>query len=246
MHVALETAKGLASHPFTVAFGHYFYAWLHKLYREEDIVEQATGIAIEICEQQHFPFWQLASTALRNSSFERGAMDERVAEMRRAIAAYKEINGQLYGPELHGLLSMGLAATGRIDEALETIDEALRLVEKSQDRWWHPELHRLRGELMLRLPRDQVTAAEAAFNEALDIARAQQAKSWELRAAMSLAQLWCKAGKIGEGRSLLEGVYGWFTEGFETADLREAAALLATVKESESLQAQAARPETAT
>jgi len=96
MQVALETANSLARHPFTVAFGHYFYAWLHKLYREEETAEQATDVAIMICEEQRFPFWQLASTCLRGSTLvERGAADEGVLAMRQALASYQEIGGQL-------------------------------------------------------------------------------------------------------------------------------------------------------
>jgi len=233
MQHALETANSLARHPFTVAFGHYFYAWLHKLYREEEIVEQATDVAIKICEEQRFPFWQLASTCLRGSTLvERGAAEEGVLTIRQALASYQEIGGQLYSPELHGLLGVALAKTGRVEEAAATLAEGLRLVETTQDRWWHAELHRLHGELTLGLPGDQTAAAEAAFEEALAVARAQQAKSWELRAAMSLSRLWHGAGKTAEARKLLGDVHGWFTEGFDTADLREAAALLAELKDS--------------
>ena len=233
MQHALETANSLARHPFTVAFGHYFYAWLHKLYREEETAEQATDVAIKICEEQRFPFWQLASACLRGSTLvERGAADEGVLAMRQSLASYQEIGAQLYSPELHGLLGVALAKTGRVEEAAATLAEALRLVETTQDRWWHAELHRLHGELTLGLPGDQTAAAEAAFEEALAVARAQQAKSWELRAAMSLSRLWHGAGKTTEARKLLGDVHGWFTEGFDTADLREAAALLAELKDS--------------
>jgi predicted ATPase len=124
-----------------------------------------------------------------------------------------------------------LAAAGRLDEALQTVDEALRLLEKSQDRWWHAELHRIRGELTLRLPGDHA-AAEQAFAEALEVARAQQARSWELRAAISLARLWHDAGKTAEAQKLLGDVHGWFRERFETADLRDAATLLAELEDS--------------
>jgi len=127
---------------------------------------------------------------------------------------------------------VALAKTGRVEEAAATLAEALRLVETTQDRWWHAELHRLHGELTLGLPGDQAAAAEAAFEEALAVARAKQAKSWELRAAMSLSRLWHGAGKTAEARKLLGDVHGWFSEGFATADLREAAALLAELKDS--------------
>jgi predicted ATPase len=227
MQHALDTAAGLASHPFTVAFGHYFDAWLHKLCRDDDRAEQATALAIGICEEQSFPFWQLASAALRGSAVaERGAASEGVAAMRESLAAYEAIGGALYGPELHGLLSLGLAQSGNVEAALRTVAEALRKAEQSQDRWWQAELHRIKGELTLSLPGDHGAEAEAAFTEAMALARVQQAKSWELRAATSLARLWRRQGRVAQARQLLGEVYGWFTEGFDTADLREATVLL--------------------
>jgi predicted ATPase len=228
MQHALDTAAGLASHPFTVAFGHYFDAWLHKLCRDDDRTEQATALAIGICEEQSFPFWQLASAALRGSAVaERGAAAEGVAAMRESLAAYEAIGGALYGPELHGLLGLGLAQSGDVEESLRTVAEALRKAEQSQDRWWQAELHRIKGELTLSLPGDHAAEAEAAFTEAIALARVQHAKSWELRAATSLARLWRRQEKTAQARQLLDEIHGWFTEGFDTADLRAATALMA-------------------
>jgi len=231
MEHALDTAKSLARHPFTVAFGHYFYAWFHKLCRNERVVEQATDVAIRICEEQRFPFWGLASASLRGSTLvERSAKAEDVEAMRQSLESYAGIGGQLYRPELQGLLGMAFARAGRPEEALQAVVDALKLVVESQDHWWEAELHRLKGELTLKLPGDQSAAAEMAFQEAIDIARAQQAKSWELRAATSLSSLWRGLGKTAEARRLLGDVYGWFGEGFDTADLRVAAALVADLK----------------
>jgi len=111
---------------------------------------------------------------------------------------------------------------------LQSIANALRKVEHSQDRWWLAELHRISGEL---LPGEQSGAAEDAFQEALSVARAQGAKSWELRAAMSLSRLWQRSGKVKEAQELLGNVLASFDEGLGTADLREAAALLAKLKD---------------
>jgi predicted ATPase len=133
---------------------------------------------------------------------------------------------EIYRPALHGLLSIGLARDGRIDEALQAIAEALRAVDQIQDRWWQAELHRLNGELTLLLPGGRPAAAEPAFEEALHIARSQLAKSWELRAAMSMARFWRDEGKRQQAHDLLAPVYGWFTEGLDTLDLKEAKALL--------------------
>ncbi len=228
MEHALATAKSLSNHPFSVAFGHYFYAWLRKLCRDEQGARDAADVAIKICDEQSFPFWGLASTALRGSTLiEPGAQADGVEAMRQSLASYAAIGGQLYGPELHGLLGTGLVLQGRPDEALDVINDALQMVAHSQDRWWQAELHRLKGELLLSQPGDQTGGAEAAFHDAIEIARAQQAKAWELRAATSLARLWRRQEKIASARTLLGEVYGWFSEGFDTADLRDAAALLA-------------------
>ena len=104
--------------------------------------------------------------------------------------------------------------------------EALAVAHNSGERYYEAELHRLKGELLLALPGEQDAEAEACFRRALDVARRQQAKSLELRAAMSLARLWQQQGKQAEARALLAPVYGWFTEGFDTADLQEAKTLL--------------------
>ena len=99
-------------------------------------------------------------------------------------------------------------------------------MDTTGERWYEPELYRLKGELLLAHAMGHDTEAETCFRQALDIARRQQAKSWELRAALSLSRLWQRQGKRDEARELLAEVYGWFTEGFDTADLQEAKALL--------------------
>ena len=98
--------------------------------------------------------------------------------------------------------------------------------DTTKERWWGAEINRIAGEIALRSPEADVAKAEAHFERALEVARQQQAKSWELRAAMSLARLWRSQGKVREARELLAPVYGWFTEGFDTRDLKEAKALL--------------------
>jgi predicted ATPase len=102
-------------------------------------------------------------------------------------------------------------------------------VETTKERWFEAEVHRIAGEVALMSPEQDATKAQAYFDCALTVARAQQAKSWELRAAMSLARLWRDQGKVQQARELLAPVYGWFTEGFDTHDLKEAKALLGTL-----------------
>ena len=115
---------------------------------------------------------------------------------------------------------------GHPEDGLQALAEAHTLVEQQEERWWEAEISRLRGVLLLRQPGTPQAEAETWLQRALDVARRQEAKSLELRAAMSLSRLWQQQGKRAEARALLAPVYGWFTEGFDTADLQEAKALL--------------------
>ena len=117
-------------------------------------------------------------------------------------------------------------ARGDVAPALGLIDDASRMIETYGERFYEADLHRLKGDLLLGLSADHQAEAETCFQQALAIARRQQTKSWELRAATSLARLWQQQGKRAEAHQLLAEVYGWFTEGFDTADLQEARALL--------------------
>ena len=121
---------------------------------------------------------------------------------------------------------MAYAELGQLDDARRSIDDAIDKVERSKEKWCEAEVHRIAGE-MIKSPQAEAAAkAEAYFERALAVARQQQAKSWELRAAMSMARLWRDQGKRDEARDLLAPVYGWFTEGFDTLDLKEVKGLL--------------------
>ena len=118
------------------------------------------------------------------------------------------------------------AHLGHTEDGLQVLAEAHTLVEQQEERWWEAEIHRLRGVLLLRQTETSQAEAETWLQRALDVARRQEAKALELRAAMSLARLWHEQGKSAEAHSLLAPLYGWFTEGHETADLQAARALL--------------------
>ena len=124
------------------------------------------------------------------------------------------------------LLAEAHGKVGKTEEGLTVLAEALATVDNTEERNWEAELHRCKGELLLMQQGQKVGEAEECFRKALDTARRQQAKSLELRAAMSLSRLWQQQGKQEEAYRLLEEIYGWFTEGFDTADLKEAKALL--------------------
>jgi predicted ATPase len=141
-------------------------------------------------------------------------------------AAYRSIGQRLFLPWYLSTMARAHADVDQFDSAWRCIDEAMTAVEATKERWCEADIHRTAGELALRSPEPKATQAEARFERALSVAREQQAKSWELRAAMSLARLWRDQAKRNEARDLLAPIYGWFTEGFDTFDLKEAKTLL--------------------
>ena len=144
--------------------------------------------------------------------------------MREGLEEQRSLGVRCYLPGVLCCLAEAQARAGQPEEGLATLAEALALVEETDERHYEAEIRRLRAELLLM--QGDEAGAEASFQEAIEVARRQRAKSWELRAAVSLCRLWQKQGRIGEGRHLLAEIYGWFTEGLDTADLQEAEALL--------------------
>jgi predicted ATPase len=155
-----------------------------------------------------------------------GRQAEGVAQIRQAFAAYPHMEPGLFRSYFLGLLAEGYGEAGQPEAGLRAVAEALTLVATTEVRWWEAELHRLQGALLLQLPIPDATQAEACFRQAVDVARGQQAKSLELRAAMSLSRLWQQQGQRHQAYDLLAPIYSWFTEGFDTADLQEAKMLL--------------------
>jgi predicted ATPase len=142
------------------------------------------------------------------------------------ITAYRTTGATLWTPIYLPRLSRAHAELGQFEEAWRCIGEAVTAVETTKEKWCEAEVHRVAGEIALKSPEPDATKAQAYFERALAVARQQQAKSWELRAAMSMTRLWRDQGKRDEARDLLVPIYGWFTEGFDTLDLKEAKALL--------------------
>jgi predicted ATPase len=147
--------------------------------------------------------------------------------MQQGWAAYRATGANVRQPMYLVPLAEAYGQAGQVDEGLQVLAEALAYIEQAGERWWEAELHRLKGELLLLQSADNHPAAVSCFEQALALARRQQAKSWELRTATSLARLWQQQGRRAEAHELLAPVYGWFTEGFDTADLQEARTLLA-------------------
>ena len=200
---------------------------LHQLLRDRRTVEERSAELIALTAEQGFAHWLATGTIFRgwcmaiSGELEAGAM-----EMRRGLADKQATGAQLKVPYYLGLMAAIEGSADR-DGAISLLAEALARVDKTGERWFEAELHRLWGELLLPPSSvSEIVDAEVRFRRALAIAGKQKARFWELRAATSLARLWRDQGKRDEARDLLAPVYGWFTEGFDTLDLKEAKALL--------------------
>jgi predicted ATPase len=177
--------------------------------------------------EQGFPIWTGVGTILRGGVLvEQGRGEEGVADIRQGLAVYRATGAELVQPYWLALLAEGYAELGRLEDVLSTLTEALTAAHNTGECWWEAELYRLKGELLLQQAAGSGDEAETCFHQALDIARQQQAKSLELRAATSLSRLWQQQHKRAEANALLAPIYGWFTEGLDTTDLKEAKALL--------------------
>ena len=155
-----------------------------------------------------------------------GAVETGIAELRQGMTTIEAMGVQQHTPGFLGLLAGLHLGTKNFGEALQALDEALARVDRLEERWFEADLLRLKGEALWKVRPDRSAEAQACFHKALAVARDQGAHLWELRAATSLARLWAEQGKRAEAHDLLAPIYGWFTEGFDTADLKDAKALL--------------------
>jgi predicted ATPase len=155
-----------------------------------------------------------------------GRHEEGIAQMQESLAAVRATGAEIGRPHVLSMLAEGCMEAGRLDNGLDALTEALAAADEHEDRHYEAETHRLKGELLLKQNGSNVEEAEICFRRAIEIARRQSAKSLELRATMSLARLLRDTGRRDEARVLLAEIYNWFTEGFDTPDLKDAEALL--------------------
>ena len=182
---------------------------------------------IALASEKAAPLWKALGTATQGYLFAlSGKASNAIEILASAITAYKSTGATLFLPLYLSHLAKAHAELGQFDNAWRCMGEALTAMETTKERWHEAEINRIAGEIALLPPEPDAAKGEAYFERALAIAREQQAKSWELRAAMSMARLWRDQGKRNEARNLLTPVYNWFTEGFDTLDLKEAKALL--------------------
>jgi class 3 adenylate cyclase/predicted ATPase len=220
----LELAEQL-QHPPSTAHGQTLIARVFCMMRDHNATERHSDAAIAFGRELGLPIYLLQGEILRGwVGVQRGESQTNIAQMREALDRRKAKNHRSGGPHMASLLADANMKIGHFEEASDLVNEALQLVEETGEGYWHADLHRLQGEL--HLANDAVDEAAAAFARSIDRARHQQAKSLELRTAMSLAGLWRKNGKTAEARDLLAPIYAWFTEGFDTPDLKDAKALL--------------------
>jgi predicted ATPase len=213
--------------PFSLAFARVHAAWVSQLRRDVPAVHEHAEAAVALATAQGFPFWAAWGTSHRGWALAlQGQGEAGLAQLRQGIAAVRATGAALNVPYDCTLLADVADRLGHTEDGLQALAEAHTLVEQHEERYWEAEVARLRGVLLLRQPGTPPAEAEAWLQRALDVARRQEAKSLELRAAMSLSRLWQQQRKRDEARGLLAPVYGWFTEGFDTADLQEAKALL--------------------
>ena len=250
-HDALRLAWG-QSHPFTLALTLFTVAILQLMRGEGEATLEHVQAGLVLSIEHGFPYLSAVGAALQGWELTRtGSIEAGMAQMREGLAALRATGAELLRPYLLALLAEACGHSGQIEAALDALEEALVAADEHMERFYEADLYRLKGELLLRkgggadlkpaaaeLSKGHAagpvttgwsplqTEAGVCFQTALTIARRQEAKGLELRAALSLARLWQNQGRRAEARELLAPLYGWFTEGFDTADLQEAKALL--------------------
>jgi class 3 adenylate cyclase/predicted ATPase len=224
-NAAIAEARTLAHAPSlaaSLAFGTHCHFRLGNLSASGELADEVIAIAIEL----GFPHWRAQGTIGRGwAKFKNGDVMEGMSLLRSGLGNYRATGAEQWMSEYLSLMASACEITGQVEEALALLDEALQIVERTGERWFEAELNRQKGQLLLR--QRHTEDAEELYRTALRIAREQEAKLWELRAAASLARLRRDQGRRAEALDLLSPIYGWFTEGFDTQDLKEAKTLLA-------------------
>jgi adenylate cyclase len=215
------------SHAYSLANTLASVARLHQFRREERLVQERIEASLALCAEHSFKQFWAQGQLLRGWGWTmQGQVGEGIAQMEEGLAAYRATGGVLTMPYWLTLLADAYGRKGQTETALAQVGEALTIVDKTRERFYEAETHRLKGTMLLSQSSDHAAEAETCFQQAIAIAQSQQAKSWELRSVTSLARLWQQQGKRQEAHDLLAPIYGWFTEGFDTADLQDAKALL--------------------
>jgi predicted ATPase len=227
---ALALAQHLGHTP-SLALVEFFAAALSQFRRDAAATYARADALMTLADTQGFELRLEQGRMLRGWALAmQGDAAAGVADIRHGLVASQGVGPETLRPHWLALLAEAYSAAGQPEAGLTVLDEACTLVATTEARWWEAELSRLQGVLLLQLPGPEVSRAEACFHQALEVARRQQAKALELRAALSLSRLWQQQGQRAAAHDLLAPIYAWFTEGFDTPDLQEAKTLLAALE----------------
>jgi DNA-binding SARP family transcriptional activator/predicted ATPase len=215
------------SHPFSLAVALATASCLHSYALDWDGTRELAEEAIEICHQKGFTFWFSVASTFRGMALAwQGEYDEGISQMREGERIWRTSGAIIGLPEYLIYLAEILGNAGQVEQGFDVLEKALEMIIKSGETICEAELHRIMGDLFLRLSNENQTKAESCFREAIEIARKQQAKMLELRATIYLSNLLLKQGMRDEARVILTNIYGWFNEGFHTQDFKSASNLL--------------------
>jgi predicted ATPase len=215
------------THPFSLGYVLHIVACLACLRRDWSSASEYVDTGLTLAHEHGFPAWLLFGSLLQGwTRVGQGQLDVGITQQQENLATFQATGTELLMPWLLIELADAHKKAGRPDEGRLLLGEALDNMSRTEQRFWESEVYRLQGECLFALPVPDTSKAESCFQRAISIAQNQSAKSWELRAATSLAKLWQGQGKRQEAYDLLDPVYSWFTEGFDTADLIDAKALL--------------------
>ena len=231
----IEQARALAeelSHPFSLSSTLFFSAALHAFRGEGEAALKFADESVRLATEHGFPQLLAYAICFRGGALvERGQAEEGIAQARQGLVALHALGSALGQTPVLGWQAAAYCRLGRVEEGLATVAEGLAASEKTGECFFEAELHRLRGELLLKRDAHESESkvegeAQVCFRHSIEVARHQQAKSLELRATTSIARLLAKQNRRAEAHTMLAGIYNWFTEGLDTADLKQARALL--------------------
>jgi class 3 adenylate cyclase/predicted ATPase len=216
------------SRPLLLARGLAAVGFVHVYRREPEGTDSSLEAAIALCAERGLAYFRAVVSAFQGCNLlHLGRVEDAIALMRESLAILRAMGSEILFTVILGNLAAAYLAAGRIDAGLATVAEGLTYVDKTAEQWGAAELHRIKGELLLEGSKpDAAAAAEASFRKAIQTARAQQSKAYELRAATSMARLWRQQNRHSEAKAILRDVYGWFTEGLQTPDLSDARKVL--------------------
>lgn len=235
LNEALALAREIG-HPFDTTRALFYAAMIAQLRREPRLVSERTETVMALAAEHGFELFSAWGSLLQGWVLaENGQVDKSLPQIQQGLLTLETIGSKVFQTYWLALFAEAYGKGGQAEKGLKMVTEALEMSTNSGEQWYEAELYRIKGELLLAQEglrpqveglREKTEEAEGCFLRAIEIAQRQQAKSLELRAAMSLAWLWQQQGKTEEARQMLAEIYGWFTEGFDTKDLQEAKGLL--------------------